>query len=132
MSNWTPERHEAAKKACESIKKAYPKLKNPFLPDALREIERLQGHVHASHGPCCTCQRCGKHYDDCRCDLDDVVDALDAAKKRIAELERALREIAETQPGYCADEARAYYEAMSNMRTIANDALAIVRWEETT
>ena len=24
------------------------------------------------HGPCCTCQRCGKNYDDCRCSLDDV------------------------------------------------------------
>lgn len=33
-----------------------------------------------THGTCCTCQGCGLHYDECRCDLDEVVDELDKLK----------------------------------------------------
>jgi len=31
-------------------------------------------HRKPTHGPCCTCQRCGLDYDTCRCSLDDVAD----------------------------------------------------------
>jgi len=33
-----------------------------------------------NHGPCCTCQRCGHSYDECRCDFDKAFDELDKAK----------------------------------------------------
>ena len=57
----------------------------------LAEVERLreenaQIRKHfrrPTHGPCCTCQRCGQNYDDCRCDLDD-------AGEEIAQLRAAL------------------------------------------
>lgn len=48
------------------------------------ENAKLRGWVKPGHGPCCTCQTCGKNYDDCRCDLEDAAD-------RIAELEAGLR-----------------------------------------
>jgi hypothetical protein len=30
-------------------------------------------HENWKHGTCCTCQRCGKWFDDCRCELDEVI-----------------------------------------------------------
>lgn len=39
-----------------------------------------------THGPCCTCQGCGLDYDSCRCDLDDVADQLEEARKEITGL----------------------------------------------
>jgi len=48
-----------------------------------------------THGTCCTCQRCGQFYDDCRCNLDEACDevaelraSLAARDARIAELEK--------------------------------------------
>lgn len=50
-----------------------------------------------THGPCCTCQNCGQHYDDCRCTLDEVADeneklkaALNAKEKENAALKRPV------------------------------------------
>ena len=52
------------------------------------ELAKMKEHFRQpTHGPCCTCQRCGQPYEDCRCDLDDVVDELEEAHARIAELE---------------------------------------------
>lgn len=74
---------------------------------AIAEVERLRAELEAAkaelakihkhwrkptHGPCCTCQRCGQDYDVCRCSLDDVADELETAKQRIAELENARQE----------------------------------------
>ena len=40
----------------------------------IADLEARLADLHRpTHGPCCTCQRCGKHYDDCRCGLDEVV-----------------------------------------------------------
>ena len=56
------------------------------------ELAKMKEHFRQpTHGPCCTCQRCGQAYEDCRCDLDDVVDELDKANARIAELEAERR-----------------------------------------
>lgn len=30
-----------------------------------------------SHGPCCTCQQCGRDYDYCVCGHNDTLDELD-------------------------------------------------------
>lgn len=60
----------------------------------MKELEtRLADLRRPTHGPCCTCQRCGKFYDDCRCDLDAVVDDLVKAEARMKGLEEALREL---------------------------------------
>jgi len=44
-----------------------------------------------SHGPCCTCKRCGQSYGFCRCDLDEAVDEAEQAKAKLAELIAGLR-----------------------------------------
>ncbi len=44
---------------------------------------RLADLHRPTHGPCCTCQACGKPYDECRCDIDDLADEL--AKLRAAQ-----------------------------------------------
>ena len=62
-------------------KEVWPKLKEA--------MER--GHVKPIHGSCCTCQRCGRHYDECRCMLDDVADELEEEKKNCVSLERRLK-----------------------------------------
>lgn len=58
--------------------------KNIDVTELKKELEKLQiennkllaqyhkGHQHGTHGPCCTCQKCDKGYDDCRCLLDDL------------------------------------------------------------
>lgn len=38
--------------------------------------EKLKKRRDPTHGPCCTCQRCGLDHDSCRCDLDEVCDKL--------------------------------------------------------
>ena len=58
-----------------------------------QELEKWKRIRTPTHGPCCTCQACGLHYDDCRCDLDEVADALALAKKRIKELELHIKEL---------------------------------------
>ena len=41
-----------------------------------QEVIKWKRIRRPAHGPCCTCQACGLHYDDCRCDLDDIADDL--------------------------------------------------------
>ena len=41
---------------------------------------RLADLHRPTHGPCCTCQACGKPYDECRCDIDDLADELAALR----------------------------------------------------
>jgi len=43
-----------------------------------------------THGSCCTCQRCGQFYDDCRCSLDDAADEIVELRTKIADLEKQL------------------------------------------
>lgn len=54
-----------------------------------KELLKWQRIRKPGHGSCCTCQRCGLAYDECRCDLDETADELEQANKRVAELERA-------------------------------------------
>ena len=32
--------------------------------------------IKPGHGPCCTCQECGQHHDDCVCTTNEIIDAL--------------------------------------------------------
>jgi uncharacterized coiled-coil protein SlyX len=57
------------------------------------EVQKWQRIRKPTHGPCCTCQRCGQFYDDCRCDLDETVDLLQQAESRIKELELRIAAI---------------------------------------
>jgi hypothetical protein len=62
--------------------------------------ERLAeyGARRPTHGPCCTCQRCGHGHDECRCSLDDEVDAHDALKADYAKLKGERK--GDFVPGY--------------------------------
>lgn len=52
------------------------------------EIAKMKKYFHKpAHGTCCTCQKCGHTYDECRCDFDEALDDLDKANARMAELE---------------------------------------------
>lgn len=80
-----------------AVHKYWPQVKEDF-EKLEAENEKLKaclrGHKKPGHGPCCTCQRCGRHYDECRCDLDDFLDEkemLEAENKELAKkLESAL------------------------------------------
>jgi len=52
------------------------------LSAAQAEIERLKRLV-PTHGNCCTCQQCGKHHDDCRCDFDEVLAQRDQLRQEL-------------------------------------------------
>ena len=72
---------------CDGIGDALKKA-DTRIAELEAELAKMKAHFRQpTHGPCCTCQRCGQPYEDCRCDLDDVVDELDKANARIAELE---------------------------------------------
>lgn len=75
------------------------------LAQAREERDRLQAeselhrrwHRKPTHGPCCTCQKCGLDYDTCRCSLDDLADEIDqqraeltALRARVEQLSNAL------------------------------------------
>ena len=34
--------------------------------------------IKPTHGSCCTCQTCGRNYDDCVCDHNDWIDRLES------------------------------------------------------
>jgi len=55
------------------------------LTEASNEAAKWRRIRNNSHGPCCQCQHCGKDYDDCRCDLDEVADELEQAKAKLTE-----------------------------------------------
>ena len=78
MSNLVCE-HGSLRRSCEICER----------DERIKELEdRLSDLRRPTHGPCCTCQHCGKFYGDCRCDLDRVADELTKAEQRIKELER--------------------------------------------
>ena len=63
------------------------------------EIAKMKKYFHKpAHGTCCTCQKCGHTYDECRCDFDEALDDLDKANARIAELEAERRWIPVSEP----------------------------------
>ena len=76
---------------------------------------KLRGHVRPGHGPCCTCQRCGRHYDDCRCDLDDTVDALEkveAERDSIARANVRMQERFDEEAGRLHQKMDAIHDAL--------------------
>ena len=73
----------------ELSNKAISKL-NKRIAELEGEIAKMKKYFHKpAHGTCCTCQKCGHTYDECRCDFDEALDDLDKANARIAELEVA-------------------------------------------
>jgi len=75
------------------------KLNTRIIEDALQkridELEEELDCMHKrfrkpTHGSCCTCQRCGQFYDDCRCSLDDAADEIVELRTKIADLEKQL------------------------------------------
>jgi polyhydroxyalkanoate synthesis regulator phasin len=72
------ERNPLVEQLSERIKELEEKVGE--LQDEVQKWQRIR---KPTHGPCCTCQRCGQFYDDCRCDLDETVDLLQQAESRI-------------------------------------------------
>ena len=65
------------------------------LTDMTKARDQWKGfatHRIPTHGPCCTCQRCGLDHDACRCDLDDVAAELETAQQEIARLKKMEHE----------------------------------------
>ena len=62
-----------------------------------KEIRRVYGlsstrvdKIKPTHGPCCTCQRCGYDHDECKCldnDFIELCDRLDAKDEQIEKRE---------------------------------------------
>lgn len=63
------------------------------LEQAVKEAAKWRRIRKPTHGPCCTCQGCGLHHDECRCDLDEVCDELDQLKAENQALKEELKEI---------------------------------------
>lgn len=68
--------------ACERLAQENARLRE--------EVQKWQRIRTPTHGSCCTCQKCGQFYDDCRCDLDEVVDDLKQAEALAARYKAAL------------------------------------------
>jgi hypothetical protein len=49
----------------------------------LKEWAKKASQYLPKHGPCCTCQVCGKHYDDCRCTEDELHQEIDKLKQQL-------------------------------------------------
>ena len=60
------------------------------------EIAKMKKYFHKpEHGSCCTCQKCGHIYDECRCDFDETYDENDILTARNAELEAFVNRLIE-------------------------------------
>lgn len=62
--------------------------RNAALQEALEATKTISDSLKSKpdHGPCCTCQGCGQHYDYCNCDeLRGVRKTVEAIKKLMEE-----------------------------------------------
>ena len=56
--------------------------------DILKEYSSFKGGfkkippIKPGHGPCCTCQRCGYHHDECVCSHNEMLELFEAAIDR--------------------------------------------------
>ena len=50
----------------------------------IRSIEIIP-FIKPGHGPCCTCQTCGYPHDECVCDDNELIQALQAAAEAAKE-----------------------------------------------
>jgi len=67
------------------------------MAELLADRDKWKGfarHRIPTHGPCCTCQKCGLSHDDCRCCLDEVAEELEKAQQEIARLNVELELLA--------------------------------------
>jgi chromosome segregation ATPase len=71
------------------------------------ELQKWQRIRKPTHGPCCTCQRCGQLYDDCRCDLDETVDELEQTKSNLKRLRDAVDKF-KNSPVFFLPESKIY------------------------
>jgi hypothetical protein len=81
--------------------------------EAKAEARKWQRIRKPTHGPCCTCQGCGQHYDDCRCDLDVVADELEQAKRQLAKANEQL----ENQSEAASQAAQEYVDLEATLTT---------------
>ena len=60
------------------------------------DLKKMKEYFHKpQHGSCCTCQKCGHIYDECRCDFDETYDENDILTARNAELEAFVNRLIE-------------------------------------
>ena len=48
--------------------------------EIIRSIE-IQPYIKPGHGPCCTCQDCGYHHDECVCEDNEIITAIKNLEK---------------------------------------------------
>ena len=90
-----------------------------YIAELEGEIAKMKKYFHKpAHGTCCTCQKCGHTYDECRCDFDEALDDLDKANARIAELEAENETIISD-----------YEERMDNLVNIGNETGRLLQAE---
>ena len=46
---------------------------------------KIKPNIRPGHGPCCTCQVCGYHYDECNCRVREIIKNIAQAKKELYE-----------------------------------------------
>ena len=76
--------------------------KKEEIDDLEKQVQKWQRIRKPEHGTCCTCQRCGESYDDCRCDIDELADELADKDKEIADLKQTVSEVVENWNKYKA------------------------------
>lgn len=108
--------------------------------------KRFAIHRIPTHGPCCTCQKCGLDHDSCRCDLDDIctemenleltlrelclahnsmlIEHLDL-KAKLTETEQELSDCRET----LVDERDCHGQTIAQLKRIASEQLAAMTQE---
>ena len=60
------------------------------------DLKKMKEYFHKpQHGSCCTCQKCGHIYDECRCYFDETYDENDILTARNAELEAFVNRLIE-------------------------------------
>lgn len=58
----------------------------------------IKPNITPTHGSCCTCQKCGYHYDDCNCEARELVKNIDQA---LVDIRSAMPSDIEIQKAIC-------------------------------
>ena len=54
----------------------YTEVIELLLQKGYLDSPKITPNIKPGHGPCCTCQKCGYHHDDCVCYNNDLLRGL--------------------------------------------------------
>lgn len=57
----------------ELVKRVVDKIVTILIDEGVLKSDRILYPLPVTHGKCCTCQSCGRSYDGCMCETNEIL-----------------------------------------------------------